>query len=81
MACQCPRRERFVAPGKLAYFIIFVLLGTAIIWAFVEYAVALAVRQDPQRGFVVVFIGLSFLLSGSLNRCFVVKEKNERYTV
>ena len=32
---------------------------------FVEYAVALAVRQDPQRGFVVVFIGLSFILSGS----------------
>lgn len=74
------RPPRFVAPGKVAYFIFVVLLGTAVVWAFVEYAVALAVRQDPQRGFVVVFIGLSFLLSGSLNRCFA-REKNDRFTV
>lgn len=78
---ESPRKPRFPAPEKLVYFAFLVLLGTAIIWAFVEYAVALAVRQDPQRGFVVVFIGLSFILSGSLNRCFAEKEKSERYTV
>ena len=74
-----PRKPRFAAPGEVVYFAFIVLLGTAVVWAFVEYAVALAVGQDPQRGFVVVFIGLSFILSGSLNRCFA--EKSGRYTV